>query len=167
MRDRSRSRAARSRAGTQRRQSSAGRVDSPTPAGTRHRPAGNRAICSDCGSAFLARARLDRWLAPRLSGRLGGARVVQRLDRRAFAATFDRHFFGGRSTVSRDTVIAAALFHDAMKTLVFGWNDDGSLFDKLTIAGTGGHHALSGAFVNSLSDHDYVVAVHATHVVSV
>ncbi|HEY6235501.1 MAG TPA: hypothetical protein VIW69_10405, partial [Candidatus Elarobacter sp.] len=63
----------------------------------------------------------------------------------AFASTYDTHYFGGRPTVSRDTVIAAALYHDIMKTVVFGWNDDGTVFDELTIAGTGAHHVLSGA----------------------
>jgi hypothetical protein len=153
----------------------------------------------------------------------------------AFASTYDAHYFGGRPTVSRDTVVAAALYHDVMKTVVFGWNDDGTVFDELTIAGTGAHHVLSGAeaiarardprfvttllsahaapslgdeakvvawcraaaivanvdpvayglvkrdganyalaadpvpleaFVNHLSDHDYVVSVHAMHVVA-
>ena len=63
----------------------------------------------------------------------------------SFVSTFDRHYFGGRATVSRDTVIAAALYHDIMKTVVFGWNDDGTVYDELTIAGTGAHHILSGA----------------------
>ncbi len=153
----------------------------------------------------------------------------------SFAASYDRHYFGGRPTISRDTVVAAALYHDMMKTVVFGWNDDGTPFDELTIAGTGGHHVLSGAealarghdarfvttllsahaapslgdeskvvawcraaaivagvdpvayglvkpaganfvlaadpvpieaFVNFLSDHDYVLSVHAMHVVA-
>jgi hypothetical protein len=152
-----------------------------------------------------------------------------------FASTYDAHYFGGRPTVSRDTVIAAALYHDVMKTVVFGWNDDGTVFDELTIAGTGAHHVLSAAeaiarvrdprfvttllsahaapslgdeakvvawcraativanvdpvqygllkrdgasyvlaadpvpleaFVHHLSDHDYVVSVHAMHVVA-
>ena len=151
------------------------------------------------------------------------------------ASTYDTHYFGGRPTVSRDTVIAAALYHDIMKTVVFGWNDDGTVFDELTIAGTGAHHVLSAAeaivrahdprfvttllsahaapslgdeakvvawcraaaivanvdavqyclvkrdgtnyvlaadpvpleaFVNYLSDHDYVVSIHAMHVVA-
>jgi hypothetical protein len=151
------------------------------------------------------------------------------------AAQYDAHYFGGRPTVSRDAVIAAALYHDVMKTIVFGWNDDGTVFDELQIAGTGGHHVLSAAeaiarghdptfvttllaahaapslgdeakvvawcraaaivagvdaiayglvkregsayalaadpppleaFVNHLSDHDYVVSVHAMHVVA-
>lgn len=152
-----------------------------------------------------------------------------------FASAYDAHYFGGRPTVSRDTAIAAALYHDVMKTVVFGWNDDGTVFDELAIAGTGGHHVLSGAeaiargqdprfvttllsahaapslgdeakvvawcraaaivanidpvayglvtrngtayalaadpvpleaFVNYLSDHDYVLSVHAMHVVA-
>jgi hypothetical protein len=151
------------------------------------------------------------------------------------ASAYDRHYFGGRPTVARDTVIAAALYHDITKTVVFGWNEDGTLFDELAIAGTGGHHVLSGAeaiarghdprfvttllsahaapslgdevkvtawcraaaivanvdpvayglvrregtgyalaadpvpleaFVHHLSDHDYVVSVHAMHVVA-
>ncbi len=63
----------------------------------------------------------------------------------AFAKNYDAHYFGGRPTVDRDTVVAAALYHDIMKTAVFQWRDDGSLFDELTIAGTGAHHILSGA----------------------
>ncbi|HEY0396360.1 MAG TPA: hypothetical protein VGD01_17925 [Candidatus Elarobacter sp.] len=151
------------------------------------------------------------------------------------AAQYDAHYFGGRPTISRDTVIAAALYHDVMKTVVFGWNDDGTVFEELQIAGTGGHHVLSAAeaiarahdarfvttllsahaapslgdepqvvawcraaaivanvdpvayglvkregsgyvlaadpvpleaFVHHLSDHDYVISVHAMHVVA-
>jgi hypothetical protein len=153
----------------------------------------------------------------------------------AFGKTYDAHYFGGRPTVDRDTIIAAALYHDIMKTAVFQWHDDGTLFDELEIAGTGGHHCLSGAqaivhgrsprfvttllsahaapslgdeklvvdwcraaaiiasvdpvdygllkadgsgfklaadpvpvesFINFLSDHDYVLSVHAAHVVN-
>jgi hypothetical protein len=152
-----------------------------------------------------------------------------------FATSYDQHYFGGRPNVSRDVVVAAALHHDVMKTVVFAWKDDGTLLDELAIAGTGGHHVLSGAeaiargldprfvttllsahaapslgdeakvvawcraaaivagvdpvtyglvhrdganwalaadpapleaFVNHLSDHDYVLSVHAMHVVS-
>lgn len=148
--------------------------------------------------------------------------------------TYDSHYFGGRPTIDRDTVIAAALYHDIMKTAVFQWHDDGTLFDEAAIAGTGAHHILSGAqaiahgrsprfvmtllsahaapslgdekqvvdwaraaaivagvdavqfglvkpdgagwklatdpvpteaFINFLSDHDYVLSVHAAHVV--
>ena len=62
-----------------------------------------------------------------------------------FGKTYDAHYFGGRPTVDRDTIVAAALYHDIMKTAVFQWHEDGTLFDELTIAGTGGHHCLSGA----------------------
>ena len=152
-----------------------------------------------------------------------------------FAETYDRVYFDGKPTVDRDTVVAAALYHDIMKAVVFQWRDDGSLSDELTIAGTGAHHILSGAeaiahgraprfvttllsahaapslgdeshvvdwcraaaivagvdpvsyglvaadgkgafklaadpvpleaFISNLSDHDYVVSVHAMHVV--
>ena len=153
----------------------------------------------------------------------------------AFGKTYDSHYFGGKPTVDRDTIIAAALYHDIMKTVVFQYRDDGSLFDEATIAGTGAHHILSGAqaivhgrsprfvttllsahaapslgdethvvdwcraaaivagydpvayglvkadgsafklaadpvpleaFINYLSDHDYVLSVHAAHVVT-
>jgi hypothetical protein len=153
----------------------------------------------------------------------------------AFGKTYDAHYFGGRPTIDRDTVIAAALYHDIMKTAVFQWHDDGTLFEETTIAGTGAHHILSGAqaiahgrsphfvttllsahaapslgdekmvvdwcraaaivagvdaarfglvkpdgsawklaadpvpaeaFINYLSDHDYVLSVHAAHVVN-
>jgi hypothetical protein len=63
----------------------------------------------------------------------------------AFAKNYDGHYFGGRPTVDRDTVIGASLYHDIMKTAVFQWRDDGSLLDELTIAETGAHHILSGA----------------------
>lgn len=153
----------------------------------------------------------------------------------AFGKTYDAHYFGGKPTIDRDTVIAAALYHDIMKTVVFQWHEDGTLFDEATIAGTGAHHILSGAqaiahgrsarfvttllsahaapslgderlvvdwcraaaivagvdavkfglvkadgngwklaaepvpteaFINYLSDHDYVLSVHAAHVVN-
>lgn len=153
----------------------------------------------------------------------------------SLASTYDAHYFGGRPTVSRDAIVSAALHHDIMKTVVFGWNDDGTVDDELTIAGTGAHHILSGAeaiargrdprfvttllsahaapslgdeakvvawcraaaivagldpvagglltrdatgyaladqpvaleaFINYLSDHDYVLSVHAMHVVA-
>jgi hypothetical protein len=61
-----------------------------------------------------------------------------------FAQTYNTIYFG-RNTVSRDVVIAAAFYHDIMKTVVFQFNKDGSLLPELQIAGTGGHHCLSGA----------------------
>jgi hypothetical protein len=62
-----------------------------------------------------------------------------------FAKNYDAHYFGGRPTVDRDTIIAAALYHDIMKTAVFQWRDDGTMLEEASIAGTGAHHCLSGA----------------------
>jgi 23S rRNA maturation-related 3'-5' exoribonuclease YhaM len=62
-----------------------------------------------------------------------------------FAHTYDAIYFDNARAVNRDTVIAAALYHDIMKTVVFQFNDDGTLTGELSIAGTGGHHCLSGA----------------------
>ncbi|MDE2480693.1 MAG: hypothetical protein KGN02_00710 [bacterium] len=148
-----------------------------------------------------------------------------------FAQTYDRQYFDGRRDVDRDLAIAAALYHDIMKTVVFQYRADGTFLDELSIGATGGHHCLSGAeaivrghdarfvtvllsahaapslgdeakvvtwcraaamiagvdpvefglvrrtadgfalaalapieaFVNHLSDHDYVLAIHAAH----
>jgi hypothetical protein len=63
----------------------------------------------------------------------------------AFGKNYDAHYFGGRPTIDRDTVIAASLYHDIMKTAVFQYHDDGTLFDEVVIAQTGAHHILSGA----------------------
>lgn len=62
-----------------------------------------------------------------------------------FAQTYDRQYFGGRSIVSADVVVASALYHDIMKTIVFQYRDDGTFLDELPIGGTGAHHVLSGA----------------------
>lgn len=62
-----------------------------------------------------------------------------------FARTYNVEYFGGQKQVDRDLVIAAAFYHDIMKTIVFQFNEDGSLLPELQIAGTGGHHCLSGA----------------------
>ena len=62
-----------------------------------------------------------------------------------FAKTYNLEYFGGQKKVDRDLVIAAAFYHDIMKTVVFQFNEDGSLLPELEIAGTGGHHCLSGA----------------------
>ena len=83
---------------------------------------------------------------------------------REFAATYDAHYFGGRPTVALGTVIAAALYHDIMKTVVFGWNDDGTLFDEITIAGTGAHHVLSGAeAIARAADPHFVTTLLSAH----
>lgn len=62
-----------------------------------------------------------------------------------FAQTYDRIYFSQRNAVNRDTVVAAALYHDIMKTVVFQYQADGSFFKEGEIAGTGAHHCLSGA----------------------
>jgi hypothetical protein len=62
-----------------------------------------------------------------------------------FEQTYDALYFDGRNAVDRDTVVAAAFYHDIMKTVVFQYNEDGSLLPELEIAETGGHHCLSGA----------------------
>ena len=54
-------------------------------------------------------------------------------------------YFSQTHGVDRDLIIGSAFYHDAMKTVVFQWNEDGTLFEELTIAGTGAHHILSGA----------------------
>lgn len=62
-----------------------------------------------------------------------------------FEHTYDAIYFDNGRRVNRDVVIAAALYHDIMKTVVFQFNDDGTLTDELSIGETGGHHCLSGA----------------------
>jgi len=63
----------------------------------------------------------------------------------ALAADYNTLYFGGAKTISQDVVVAAALYHDIMKTVVFAWNDDGTLRKEPEIAATGAHHVLSGA----------------------
>jgi hypothetical protein len=48
-------------------------------------------------------------------------------------------------TVGEDIMIAAPLWHDWAKAIVFQWNADGSEFAELHIGGTGGHHILGVA----------------------
>jgi hypothetical protein len=62
-----------------------------------------------------------------------------------FASTYDSAYFGGNRAIDRDIAIGAALYHDVMKTIVFQWNDDGTLFPEGSIGDTGAHHVLSGA----------------------
>ena len=62
-----------------------------------------------------------------------------------FAQTYNVEYFNAQPQVDRDLGIAAAFYHDIMKTVVFQFNEDGSLLPELQIAGTGGHHCLSGA----------------------
>jgi hypothetical protein len=61
------------------------------------------------------------------------------------AASYDRVYFKDAHTADRDVVVAAAFYHDIMKSVVFGWREDGTLLEETPIAGTGGHHVLSGA----------------------
>ena len=67
----------------------------------------------------------------------------------SLASAYDRVYFSNRNAIDRDTVIGAALYHDIMKTVVFQWNQDGTLFKEYPIGGAGkedgGHHVLSGA----------------------
>ncbi|HET9030314.1 MAG TPA: hypothetical protein VFN49_09055, partial [Candidatus Aquilonibacter sp.] len=62
-----------------------------------------------------------------------------------FATTYDRQYFDSKNAVSRDLVVAAALYHDIMKTVVFQYRDDATFLDELSIGATGAHHCLSGA----------------------
>lgn len=75
-----------------------------------------------------------------LAHELFNASIAQR-----FAQTYDAIYFDGASKVQRDTVIAAAFYHDIMKTVVFQFNENGTLLPELEIGATGGHHCLSGA----------------------
>ena len=59
--------------------------------------------------------------------------------------TYDALYFDHGHRVNRDVVVAAALYHDVMKTVVFQFNADGTLTEELSIGDTGGHHCLSGA----------------------
>jgi hypothetical protein len=62
-----------------------------------------------------------------------------------FAQTYDRVYFGDTKRADRDTLVAAALWHDITKAVVFQWNDDGTLTEEVQIGGTGAHHVLGGA----------------------
>jgi hypothetical protein len=62
-----------------------------------------------------------------------------------FAKSYNAEYFAGEKRVDRDLAIAAAFHHDIMKTVVFQFNADGTILNELEIAGTGGHHCLSGA----------------------
>ena len=47
------------------------------------------------------------------------------------------------SEIDQDVILAAPVWHDWAKILVFQWNSDGTEFNELKIAGTGSHHILS------------------------
>jgi hypothetical protein len=75
-----------------------------------------------------------------------------------YGRTYDTIDFGGRRTLDRDLVIAAAFYHDIMKTAVFQFNDDGTLLAEGQIAATGAHTALLSAHAApSLGDEAKVV----------
>lgn len=78
-----------------------------------------------------------------------GGLLVHEFANASFAANFDRTYdaiyFGAARTLDRDAVVAAAFYHDIMKTVVFQFNDDGTLLGEGHIARTGAHHCLSGA----------------------
>jgi hypothetical protein len=62
-----------------------------------------------------------------------------------YARTYDGIYFADRKAVDTDVTIAAAVYHDVMKTVVFQWNADGTLAAEGMIGNTGAHHVLSGA----------------------
>ena len=53
-----------------------------------------------------------------------------------------RRIYGKDLRFHEDVLIAAPLWHDWAKTIVFQWNADGSEFKESTIAGTPAHHIL-------------------------
>jgi hypothetical protein len=80
-----------------------------------------------------------------------------------FTNVYDRMYLAGRRA-SRDVVVGAALYHDIMKSVVFQWNEDGTLFKELQIGGTGGHHVLSGAeAIARRRDPQFVIALLSAH----
>lgn len=54
-----------------------------------------------------------------------------------------RQKYGPDLTINIDFLIAAPIWHDWAKTIVFQWKPDGTELDELTIAGTAAHHILS------------------------
>lgn len=80
-----------------------------------------------------------------------------------FASVYDRMYLTGRPA-NRDVLIGAALYHDILKSVVFQWNDDGTLFKEIQIGGTGGHHVLSGAeAIARRRDPQFVIALLSAH----
>jgi hypothetical protein len=66
--------------------------------------------------------------------------------------------------VDPSIALAAPLWHDIHKVVVFQWNDDGTVLTEQVIAGTGAHHPLSGAeaIVRGMPP-DFVVALLSAH----
>jgi hypothetical protein len=67
-------------------------------------------------------------------------------------------------TLDRDLVIAAPIWHDAMKPWCLQWNADGTLTEQTTIAGTASHHvfAIAEAMKRGLPP-ELVVAIAFAH----
>ena len=116
-------------------------------------PPGTEVIATDRPPSMGVRVVQPFWSAPgsdlNSHHSYPGGLLVHELFNSTIAANFERTYdalyFDGASRVNRDVVIAAALYHDIMKTVVFQFNDDGTLLPELSIGDTGGHHCLSGA----------------------
>jgi hypothetical protein len=54
-----------------------------------------------------------------------------------------RSKYGPDLTIDDDLLIAAPIWHDWAKTIVFQWKPDGTELDEIPIAGTPAHHILS------------------------
>lgn len=54
-----------------------------------------------------------------------------------------RDKYGPGLVLDNDLLIAAPIWHDWAKTIVFQWKPDGTELDEFTLAGTGAHHILS------------------------
>jgi hypothetical protein len=66
--------------------------------------------------------------------------------------------------IDQDIIVAAPLWHDWAKAIVFQWNADGSEFSELHIAGTGGHHIISVAeIIKRGVAPDFVIAQASAH----
>jgi hypothetical protein len=68
------------------------------------------------------------------------------------------------SLLDNDLVVAAPLWHDWAKPMVFQWNADGTEFAQMTIAGSGSHHilGLAEAIARGLPP-DHVAAQASAH----
>ena len=70
----------------------------------------------------------------------------------------------GELNIDRDVMIAAPIWHDWAKTLVFQWNADGTEFVEAKIAGTGAHHVLGLAETMARGMRpDFVIAQASAH----
>lgn len=70
----------------------------------------------------------------------------------------------GDLPIDRDVMIAAPIWHDWAKVLVFQWNADGTEFAEGKIAGTGAHHVLGLAETMARGMRpDFVIAQASAH----